>query len=94
MSNVVKHARATSIQVRLACPGGGTSGIELEITDDGIGFDTSVGHPGHLGLRTMSERAVAIGGALEVTSEPGGGTTVRASVPGRPASSAGAAAAP
>ena len=91
LSNVVKHARATSVHVRLAGPGRETAGVELEISDDGIGFDTAVRHPGHLGLSTMSERAAALGGVLEVVSEPGRGTTVRASVP---ATSAGGPAAP
>ncbi|HUR17844.1 MAG TPA: PAS domain S-box protein [Acidimicrobiales bacterium] len=83
LSNIVKHARATSVQVRLAWHGGELPGLELEVSDDGIGFDTSLRHPGHLGLRTMSERAEALGGFLEVTSVPGRGTTVRASLPGR-----------
>ena len=80
--NVVKHAGATSVRVGLARTGSGTGGIRLEISDDGIGFDTGLRHPGHIGLRTMAERAEALGGVLEVTSAPGRGTTVRASVPG------------
>lgn len=82
LSNVVKHARATSVQVRLACHGAEIPGLELEVSDDGIGFDTSLTHPGHLGLKTMAERAEALGGILEVTSVRGKGTTVRASLPG------------
>lgn len=94
LSNVVKHARATSVQVRLTCADAGAAGIHLEIADDGIGFDTGVRHPGHIGLKTMSERAVAIGGVLEVTSAPGRGTTVRAYLRGRTDDSARTAAAP
>jgi PAS domain S-box-containing protein len=81
LSNVVKHARATSVHVRIDCRGAGTSGIEMEISDDGIGFDTSLRHPGHLGLRTMSERAETLGAALEVISAPGRGTAVRVALP-------------
>ncbi len=83
LSNVVKHARATSVVVRLACQDAGRAGLEVEVTDDGIGFDTALRRPGHLGLRTMSERVEALGGVLQVTSVPGRGTTVRASLPGR-----------
>jgi signal transduction histidine kinase len=51
--------------------------LELAIVDDRVGFDTRREQPGHLGLRTMEERAQAIGGTPEVQSEPGHGTTVR-----------------
>ena len=94
LNNVVKHARARSVKVRVERPDAGSQGIQLEISDDGFGFDTGVKHPGHLGLRTMAERAKALGGVLEVTSAPGRGTTVRAYVPGRADDSAGNAAAP
>jgi len=39
--------------------------------------------PGHYGLTGMRERAATIGGKLEMTSEPGVGTTVRLAVPAR-----------
>jgi signal transduction histidine kinase len=42
-----------------------------------------VPEPGHYGLTGMRERAAAIGGTLEVTSEPGAGTTVRMRVTAR-----------
>jgi signal transduction histidine kinase len=88
LNNVVKHAAATTVHVRLAGPDQGSGAIELEITDDGVGFDTDVVRPGHLGLRTMSERAASLGGTLEVTSAPGSGTTVRARLPGHRADQA------
>ena len=59
----------------------------LEVVDDGIGFRVDAppaGNPerlGRLGLRSMRERAELVGGTLEVTSAPGAGTTVRASLP-------------
>ena len=94
LSNVVKHARATSVQVVLAFADAGAPGINLQISDDGIGFDIGERHPGHIGLRTMAERAEAFGGVLHVTSAPGRGTTVRASLPGKPGGSASTATAP
>jgi signal transduction histidine kinase/ligand-binding sensor domain-containing protein len=73
--NVKKHAGARQLAVQLEY---GPAEIALEIRDDGQGFaaDKAPGQ-GHYGLTGMRERAAAIGGTLEVTSEPGGGTTVR-----------------
>ncbi len=78
MHNTVKHARATKIGVTLARQ---DDALVLEIADNGQGFDPSGEFPGHLGLRSMKERARDIGGELEVESEPGEGTTVRLTVP-------------
>ena len=74
LHNVVKHARATDVELSLKCD---AERIVLEISDDGIGFDPSGDFPGHLGLRSMRERAERLGGALEVQSTPGKGTRVR-----------------
>jgi signal transduction histidine kinase/ligand-binding sensor domain-containing protein len=73
--NVKKHAGAKNLFVQLEY---GPGEIALEVRDDGRGFDVSadVG-AGHYGLTGMRERAVAIRGTLEVTSEAGSGTTVR-----------------
>lgn len=81
LSNVVRHACASTVHVRLAWLETGTPRFELEITDDGIGFDTSVSRPGHLGLTSMSERTARLGATFEVTSAPGRGTTIRATLP-------------
>lgn len=78
MHNTVKHARATKIHVSLKREDGA---LVLEMRDDGQGFDTSGEFPGHLGLRSMKERARDIGGDLAVESAPGAGTTVRLTVP-------------
>jgi signal transduction histidine kinase len=54
------------------------------VRDDGRGFtaeDAAVAKPGHFGFTGMKERAAAIGGTLEVTSEPGAGTSVRLNSP-------------
>jgi signal transduction histidine kinase len=55
--------------------------VVLVVSDDGVGFDTSAEHPGHLGQHTMRDRAVAIGARLTVTSAPADGTTVDVRVP-------------
>ena len=80
LTNVVKHARARRVRVYIGSserPGE----LTLEIVDDGVGFDPSLSRPGHLGLRTMTDRVESIGGRLEVSSQPDNGTTVCAVVP-------------
>lgn len=79
--NVKKHAGAEHLEVRLEYA---EAEVALEVRDDGRGFDASEnseGQPGHYGLTGMRERAAAIRGKLEVTSEAGAGTAVRLRVP-------------
>ena len=78
LSNIARHAHATTARVSLARAGGK---LRLEIVDDGIGFDRSSPTPkGHLGLANMRDRARALGGALEY-GNGGEGTTIIVSVP-------------
>jgi two-component system sensor histidine kinase UhpB len=79
LNNVLLHSGATSVRVELEA---GDRGIELSVRDDGSGPPTTDGvrRPG-MGLVGMRERAVLLGGELEVTSNSQGGTTVRAVVP-------------
>jgi len=79
--NVNKHAGAKQLSVQLEY---GPGEIALEVRDDGRGFkaeEEAESPPGHYGLTGMRERAAAIGGTLEVTSEPGEGTAVRLRAP-------------
>jgi PAS domain S-box-containing protein len=74
MNNVVKHAQARQMGVRLRFTG---QTAELEVWDDGVGFDPAQVQPhGGLGLRGMRERVDRFGGALEIKSAPGQGTRV------------------
>jgi len=75
LHNAVKHAQAGRLDLRLCRSG---ESIVLEISDDGVGFDPTTAFPGHLGLRSMVERATRLGGTLEIHSAPGNGTRVRA----------------
>lgn len=75
--NAVKHGHPTTVVVDVAAE----EDVRLEVVDDGIGFDPARSRPGHLGLGTMRERAESLGGTLDVTSRPGAGTTVVATVP-------------
>jgi signal transduction histidine kinase len=73
LHNVVKHAGASRVWVRLASADDET---RLSIQDDGIGFALSAGASGGMGLQTMRERAESLGGVFSVTSTPGAGTIV------------------
>jgi signal transduction histidine kinase len=75
LNNVVRHAMARQVTVSLICRPGA---VELTITDDGRGFDVGNTAPGHLGLGIMRERADGAGAELEIQSEPGAGTRIRA----------------
>ncbi len=79
--NIASHARATRVTVGVEVSG---QQMVLEITDDGVGFDP--GHQvtalnGHMGMRSMRQRAESLHGRLEVESSTGSGTTVRAVLP-------------
>jgi len=78
LGNTVKHAHARRVDVQLEALG---HAVALQIVDDGVGFDPGGLYPGHLGLRSMHERALAVGGSLEVSSSPGQGTRIRVTVP-------------
>ena len=73
LNNVAKHAEAERVRVRLRYS---RKLVQLEVEDDGRGFDPDAVPAGHFGLGIMRERAAAIGARLRVASRPGGGTTV------------------
>jgi len=79
LHNALRHAGPARIGVLLRCEPGR---LELAVSDDGAGFEPlAAGARSHrLGLTTMAERARAAGGALEIVSSPGAGTTVRLEV--------------
>lgn len=79
MHNALRHANASGIDVTLTVD---VDVTVLSVTDDGVGFVPASTVAGRrLGLASMRERAEEAGGVLTVTSEPGGGTTVRLEVP-------------
>jgi signal transduction histidine kinase len=78
LHNTVKHARARNVKIRMGC---GPDGLILEISDDGLGFDARGEFPGHLGLRSMRERASRLGGTLEVQAAPDEGTHICTRIP-------------
>src|SRR4051794_14983749 len=72
LSNVVQHSGASAVRVELSSVGRTT----LRVRDDGCGFKPSNGSGGRLGVSGMRERAVLVGGRLNVFSAPGEGTTI------------------
>ena len=74
LNNSLKHAHASSLKVKLVAVG---SIVRLEISDDGIGFDTNGDRSeGGLGIRGMEERAEQIGARLSINSQSGEGTSI------------------
>lgn len=82
LHNVVKHAHARQVHVRLRV---GEKDIELDITDDGVGFDAANIVPDKLGsgfgLRGMRERARLLGGDLDIDTAPNAGTKITTRIP-------------
>jgi signal transduction histidine kinase len=76
LSNVVKHANATQVDVSLQQPDGR---LTLEVHDDGRGFNAEAGRG--LGLAGMADRLDIVGGSLVVESAAGHGTTLRIDIP-------------
>ena len=84
VTNAAKHARAGELGLSVRRRG---DEIVLEVEDDGVGFGESrlreAPRSGHIGLASCAERVEALDGRLEVESEPGRGTRVRAAFPVR-----------
>jgi two-component system NarL family sensor kinase len=82
LANVAKHSGAGHAAVTVAAD---HDGIELEVRDDGAGFDPerreAALRDGHVGLASSEQRLRSVGGRLTVTSAPGSGTVVRAVLP-------------
>jgi signal transduction histidine kinase len=77
LTNVLKHASATRMQISARCSG---AFIEVCITDNGRGFDTATTPTGR-GLRHLAQRAASLNGSVIIETQPGNGTTVRLLLP-------------
>ena len=82
LTNVIKHAHATEAVIHIKTD---TNRLYVSIADNGIGYNPAeAAKPGEargLGLRTMLERAMSVGGRGEILSNPGAGTCVFVEVP-------------
>ncbi len=83
LSNVVRHAGATSVEMRLRCEPSASAAahrLVLTIDDDGRGMDPAAPRAG-LGLLGMQERAAALGGTFDVGRAPGRGLRLQMAIP-------------
>jgi signal transduction histidine kinase len=78
LTNIARHARAATVQVRLDAT---DESLVLTVHDDGRGIAGHAGEGAGLGLVSMRERAMALGGRLHVTGAPGQGTTIEVVLP-------------
>jgi two-component system, NarL family, sensor histidine kinase YdfH len=88
LTNIARHAQAQHVAVSLrSIPyphSGGTAGcrsLDIEVRDDGVGFDLAQIGAGHYGLIGLRERVRLIGGTLNIESAPGQGTTLKVHLP-------------
>jgi PAS domain S-box-containing protein len=78
LHNAIKHAQTDRLDIRLTHE---SDVLSLEVCDNGRGFDPLAAYPGHLGLRSMRERAISVGGSLDIASAQDRGTQIRARIP-------------
>ena len=78
LQNVIEHAHAGRVEVRLDCA---ERDIVLEVRDNGVGFDQVEVSPNCLGLKSMHERVTRLGGTMQIDTAPGAGTSIRVSIP-------------
>lgn len=78
LTNIVKHAQATRVRVGLHRTAVGE--VTVSVRDDGRGFDPRAKRTG-LGLVGLRERVEALAGRLRLTTEPGGGVEISATLP-------------
>ena len=78
LTNVVKHAHASSVDIEVRCAG---DAVEVSVADDGVGFDTEATPEDGFGLAGMRERVELAGGELSVVRGADAGTVIRARLP-------------
>jgi signal transduction histidine kinase len=74
INNIVKHAEAEQINIQFNSSG--PNSYELEIVDNGKGFDVNGKYSGHYGLENIGQRAKEIFASLSIASGPAGGTQI------------------
>jgi signal transduction histidine kinase len=78
LRNIERHARASRVCVALRSAD--PAQLELEIEDDGVGFDAALSRPGHFGLVGLREQAQLIGAEFKIYSALDAGTKLRLSL--------------
>jgi signal transduction histidine kinase len=82
IGNILTHAKAS--ELKIGCEPSeweGHAGVEIELTDNGIGFDPVVARKRNHGLDNMHQRARMLGGRLSISAAPGTGATLRLWLP-------------
>jgi PAS domain S-box-containing protein len=77
INNLVKHSDCHRVEVRFLMD---EHKLELTVSDNGRGFDTSAESDGH-GLSSMRDRAASLGAEIRIVSEPGCGTNITLKIP-------------
>lgn len=82
LTNAAKHSGATEVELVVARNNGR---VVMEVSDNGCGLQPGRRHTaveqGHIGLASSAERVEALGGELDIDSEPGRGTRIRTTLP-------------
>ena len=79
LTNIMRHAQATKVSINAGCS---DNTLTVAVCDNGCGFDTLASpRPQSFGLAGMRERALALGGVLDIASAPKQGTTLTVSIP-------------
>ena len=78
LTNVVRHAAATQVWLRISVH---ADNLNVEVSDNGHGFDPKNHHAGDDGIANMKERLKSLGGQCDITSSTKDGTTVRFRAP-------------
>jgi signal transduction histidine kinase len=82
IGNILTHAKAS--ELRIGCKPSecdGQAGVEIELADNGIGFDPVAARKRNHGLENMDQRARMLGGRLSIDASPGTGATLRLWLP-------------
>jgi signal transduction histidine kinase len=79
LQNIVKHAQATQVELRIHCEG---NRLRIEVADNGCGFAQAPVNAGADGLDNMRQRLAEIGGECRIQSQPGAGTTIQVEIRG------------
>lgn len=77
LNNIVKHAQATEVDLQFFAH---ENELVLTIEDNGRGFDTSK-HASGIGLQNMKVRTESLNGSIEISSQPGSGTSIMIRMP-------------
>ncbi len=78
LTNIARHAQAQQVAVSLRPI---DQALNIEVRDDGVGFEPAQIGTGHYGLIGLRERTRLVGGTLNVESAPGRGTVLRVQLP-------------